>query len=72
LKKIDSIRYFYRLKPRKKNWNEDNIELDIGKKYYELSYIQDKFLEKEVDTFFIFRDIKTLIKMGLLWSDTNK
>ena len=69
---ITSIDFFYRLKKGKRSWNEDNIELDIGKEYFAISYIQNKFLLRKVDEFFELRDINKLLKQRLLWTSKEK
>lgn len=69
---IETLDYFYRLKPRKRSWTSDNIELDIGKEYFVLSYVQEKFIRREVDETLPLRDMETLLKMKLLWKKSEQ
>jgi len=63
---ITSLDFFYRLKPRKKLWNEDNIELDLGKEYYIFSYRTRNLYRREVFEGMNLERIQKLINLKIL------
>lgn len=68
--KCTSIDDLYRLKPRKKSWIEDNIELDIGLPVLKYSFVRGEFRKYELCGFDALRPdyFKSLIEKGLIYA----
>jgi hypothetical protein len=63
---ITSTDYFYKLKPRRRVWNEDNIELDIGKEFFVFSFATGNLYRREVSEFMNMERLQELINFKIL------
>jgi hypothetical protein len=70
--RIEDMKYFYRLKDRKKVWHEDNIELNIGVKYLIHSPYSNKYFEKVIHEHTNVGDLEQKLYEGNIYQINSK